>query len=83
MTSFFIVPSFVPPTLEQLPTEPDDVTIICRQEAKITQEVGGGRESGAGFKGGAALCTAHDHSLSPHSCSRCASTTATRSPWVW
>ncbi len=40
MTSFFVVPSFSPVLLEQLPAEPDDVTIICRQEALITQEVG-------------------------------------------
>ena len=38
MTSFFVVPSFAPVSLEQLPAEPDDVTIICRQEALITQE---------------------------------------------
>ena len=43
MTSFFVVPSFAPVSLEQLPAEPDDVTIICRQEARITDEVGAGR----------------------------------------
>lgn len=42
-TSFFVVPSFAPPTLEQLASEPDDVAIIVRQEAKITQQVGAGR----------------------------------------
>lgn len=39
MSSFFVVPSFAPPTLEQLATEPDEVAIIVAQEAKITQEV--------------------------------------------
>jgi hypothetical protein len=39
MTSFFVVPTFVPPTLEQLVKEPDEVAIIVSQEAKITQEV--------------------------------------------
>lgn len=43
MTSFFVVPTFAPPTLEQLPAEPDDVSLIVKQEAKITQEVLMGR----------------------------------------
>ena len=39
--SFFVVPTFVPPTLEQLPTEPNEVSLIVKQEAKITAEVRG------------------------------------------
>lgn len=39
MSSFFVVPTFVPPTLEQLVKEPDEVAIIVAQEAKIAQEV--------------------------------------------
>ncbi|EFN56820.1 expressed protein [Chlorella variabilis] len=44
MSSFFVVPSFAPPTLEQLATEPDEVAIIVAQEAKITQELAQVRE---------------------------------------
>lgn len=39
MTSFFVVPSFAPPTLEQLTSEPDEVSLIVAQESKIHQEV--------------------------------------------
>lgn len=39
MTSFFVVPTFIPPTLEQLTSEPDEVSLIVAQEAKIHQEV--------------------------------------------
>lgn len=39
MTFFFVVPSFVPPTLEQLTSEPDEVSLIVAQESKIHQEV--------------------------------------------
>lgn len=39
MTSFFVVPSFAPPTLEQLQAEPDEVSLIVGQEAKIHQEL--------------------------------------------
>lgn len=37
--SFFVVPTFVPPTLEQLTREPDEVAIIVSQEARIAHEV--------------------------------------------
>ncbi|KAL4444186.1 hypothetical protein ABPG75_011923 [Micractinium tetrahymenae] len=39
MTSFFVVPSFAPPTLEQLTSEPDEVSLIVSQETKIHQEL--------------------------------------------
>lgn len=45
MTSFFVCPTFTPLT-EELPSEPDDVGLICRQEAAVTQEVGAGRLRG-------------------------------------
>ncbi|KAI3427031.1 hypothetical protein D9Q98_006973 [Chlorella vulgaris] len=37
--SFFVVPTFVPPTLEQLTREPDEVAIIVSQEARIAHEL--------------------------------------------
>ena len=39
MTSFFVVPTFTPPTLEQLTSEPDEVALIVQQEARIHQDV--------------------------------------------
>lgn len=48
MTSFFCVPSFTPLTLEQVPAEPDDISLIVRQEARITQEVRWGDWLGSG-----------------------------------
>ena len=39
MTSLFILPTFVPPTLESLTVEPDEVSLIVQQEAKIAREV--------------------------------------------
>jgi hypothetical protein len=41
MSSFFVVPRFAPPTLEELAREPDEVAIIVAQETKISEEVKG------------------------------------------
>ena len=86
--SFFVVPTFVPPTLEQLPTEPDEVSLIVKQEARITAEV---RRGVIAVPGGpsAALGKGWEVSqlASPSSrlvrCSspRCGTTTERQSPW--
>ncbi|GAB4818507.1 hypothetical protein N2152v2_005553 [Parachlorella kessleri] len=35
----FIVPSFVPPTLEQLTQEIDEVTVLVKREAQLNREL--------------------------------------------
>ena len=86
--SFFVVPTFVPPTLEQLPTEPDEVSLIVKQEAKITAEVHGSaiavrwgpRAPSWGRMGGAATPLPLRF-LVRCSWQRCATTIERRSPW--
>lgn len=35
----FVVPQFIPPTLEQLTQEVDEITVLVKREAQLNKEV--------------------------------------------